>query len=227
MKGLSAIITTIVISAAINTFAATVPFQTTEIEGPTIPPGISDKLDKNRIVHHSWDINTFWKRTRAYNELIYKAARLYNIPNNLIRAVIMQESAGKSMEVGSHGEIGFMQIKYTTALSVDYPGAAWELYKPEHNIIIGAKLIRKQLERYGGSVPDAIAAYNQGSVFRWNKTERRILEGIKRRIAERYGKVTRLNGPYDEMLYGPYFNQRYVNEVIKWYNEFNRVIIRQ
>lgn len=198
---------------------------------PILTPGTTDTLDHNALKNidnaiYRVEIKSFWRRSQEYNGYIVDAARRYNIPNNLIRAIVYVESNGVRSRTGSAGEIGLMQIKYSTAISLKYPGEKWELYRADHNLLIGSKLLSIQKDRYGGDILDVISAYNRGSVFRWKKSERRILSGIKLNTALKYRHVFRLDGPYDRNLYGPYYNEVYIKKVIKMYDLFNRVIVK-
>lgn len=198
---------------------------------PILTPGTTDTLDYNALKSvdnaiYRIEIRNFWKRSQEYNANILDAASKYNISSNLIRAIIYVESNGVRSRSGTAGEIGLMQIKYSTAVGLGYPGERWELYRADHNLLIGAKLLARQRDRYKGDILNVIAAYNRGSVFRWKKTERRILPGISLNTALKYRHVIRINGPYDRSQYGPYFNELYVKKVIKMYDLFNQVIVK-
>lgn len=198
---------------------------------PIPTPGIKDTLNYQALeeidnIIYRIEIGSFWYRTKEYNTYIWDAAKKYNIPNNLIRAIIYIESNGDRSRTGSTGEIGLMQIKYSTAISLNYPGDKWELFKADHNILIGTKLLARQRDRYNNDLLDVIAAYNQGSVFRWRKTEKIILPGINLDTALKYGHIIKFNNPYDRSQYGPYYNEMYVKKVIEMYDLFNQVIIK-
>src|ERR1700759_4504268 len=55
------------------------------------------------------------RRTDAPPDQIDKAAALYKIPSELVRAVIMAESAGDASAVSHRGAIGLMQLMPQTA----------------------------------------------------------------------------------------------------------------
>src|SRR4051812_28368058 len=59
--------------------------------------------------------NWWEKRTDAPPDEIDRAAAYYNIPAELVRAVIWAESAGDSMAVSRAGAIGLMQLMPHTA----------------------------------------------------------------------------------------------------------------
>lgn len=89
---------------------------------------------------------------------IQKAAAKYNLAPALIKAVIRAESNFEVAAVSSAGAQGLMQLMPKTAegLGVDDP------FDIEQNIDGGSKYLRKMLDRFGGNVPKALAAYNAG-----------------------------------------------------------------
>jgi len=98
--------------------------------------------------------------TRAQiDEAIMRSSALYGIDNNLIRAVVTQESGFNPDSLSSAGAQGLMQLMPDTAagLKVDDP---WDI---NQNIDGGTRLLRRLLESYNGDLTLALAAYNAGS----------------------------------------------------------------
>ncbi|MBW2435875.1 MAG: lytic transglycosylase domain-containing protein [Deltaproteobacteria bacterium] len=91
-------------------------------------------------------------------QTVKKAAAKYNLPPALITAVIRAESNFKVRAVSSAGAQGLMQLMPATAreLGVKNP------FDIGQNIDGGAKYLRKMLDRFGGSLRKALAAYNAG-----------------------------------------------------------------
>jgi soluble lytic murein transglycosylase-like protein len=89
---------------------------------------------------------------------VRRAAEKYNLPPELITAVIRAESNFDAQAVSSAGAQGLMQLMPATAeeLGVKNP------FDIEQNIDGGAKYLRKMLDRFGGSLRKALAAYNAG-----------------------------------------------------------------
>ena len=89
---------------------------------------------------------------------VQKAAEKYNLPPELIKAVIRAESNFEVRAVSPAGAQGLMQLMPATAkeLGVINP------FDIEQNIDGGARYLRIMLDQFGGSVRKALAAYNAG-----------------------------------------------------------------
>ena len=89
---------------------------------------------------------------------IQNAARKYNLSPGLVRGVIQAESNFRVAAVSPAGAQGLMQLMPATAKELG-------VTKPldiEQNIDGGARYLRKMLDRFGGDVKLALAAYNAG-----------------------------------------------------------------
>ena len=97
------------------------------------------------------------KAARTQPALFAQAAKSHGLDLNLLEAVAWQESRGRMSAVSPKGALGVMQLM---------PGTAAEMgVRPDDladNIRGGALYLRRQLDRFGGSVPLALAAYNAG-----------------------------------------------------------------
>lgn len=109
--------------------------------------------------------------TATLTTLINGAAVKYNVEPALIKAIIKVESnfdpmAYRSEVVVGDASWGLMQVLLSTAKEVTGNSSLTvsELINPANNIDIGTKFLSRQLNRYGGNVKDAIAAYNSGKV---------------------------------------------------------------
>ncbi|MEZ4388791.1 MAG: transglycosylase SLT domain-containing protein [Candidatus Krumholzibacteriia bacterium] len=86
------------------------------------------------------------------------AARQNGLDPALVLAVAVRESAGDPGAVSDRGARGLMQLMPTTAREM---GVA-DPHDPAQNLQGGARYLARMLERYGGDVDLALAAYNAG-----------------------------------------------------------------
>jgi soluble lytic murein transglycosylase-like protein len=98
------------------------------------------------------------KRSDAPPDEIDRAAALYNVPAELVRAVIWAESAGDAGAVSHRGAIGLMQLM---------PHTAGEMYvqdpvDPAQNIMGGTRYLRWLANEFKGDMILTLAAYNAG-----------------------------------------------------------------
>ncbi|MBI3761204.1 MAG: lytic transglycosylase domain-containing protein [Chloroflexi bacterium] len=93
-----------------------------------------------------------------FDSIIQKAAARYGVDARLVRAVVRAESNFNPDAVSGAGAQGLMQLMPGTAagLGVSDP------FDPQQNVDGGVRLLRNLLDRYHGSVPLALAAYNAG-----------------------------------------------------------------
>lgn len=101
----------------------------------------------------------WWERRNdAPPDKIDKAAELYKIPAELIRAVIAVESNGDAGAVSHKGAVGLMQLM---------PQTAGEMYvsdpvDPAQNVMGGTRYLRYLANLFGGDMLLTLAAYNAG-----------------------------------------------------------------
>jgi soluble lytic murein transglycosylase-like protein len=98
------------------------------------------------------------RRSDAPPDQIERAAAMYNIPAELIRAVIAAESAGDTSAISHRGAIGLMQLMPQTAgqMYVDDP------VDPAQNILGGTRYLRHLANQFAGDMMLGVAAYNAG-----------------------------------------------------------------
>lgn len=96
---------------------------------------------------------------RPFSEIIREASEKYGVGEEIIQAVIQQESSFNAQAVSSCGAQGLMQLMPSTAraLGVSDP------FNAEQNIMAGTKYLREKLDEFGGNLSLALAAYNAGS----------------------------------------------------------------
>lgn len=93
-----------------------------------------------------------------YTAEILEASERYGVEAKLVEAVISVESGFNPRAVSRKGARGLMQLMPQTAaqLGVQNP------FSPRQNIEAGVGHLRQLIERYGGNLPLALAAYNAG-----------------------------------------------------------------
>jgi soluble lytic murein transglycosylase-like protein len=89
------------------------------------------------------------------------AAARFDLPSDLIKAVIAAESAGQVRAVSPAGAMGLMQLMPGTWADLRARlGLGADPFDPADNILAGAAYLRDLLDRYGA--PGFLAAYNAG-----------------------------------------------------------------
>ena len=94
----------------------------------------------------------------TYDDLIQEIAAQHGVEYALVKAMIEAESDFDRLAVSPKGACGLMQLMPTTASS----HGVRDVFLPRENIEGGCRYLRFLLDRYGGSVPLAVAAYNAG-----------------------------------------------------------------
>jgi soluble lytic murein transglycosylase-like protein len=94
-----------------------------------------------------------------YDGLIRRAAQRHELDPALLSAVIRQESGFNARARSSAGAMGLMQLMPDTARSLGVS----DPYDPAQNVEGGARMLRGLIDRYGGRLDLALAAYNAGS----------------------------------------------------------------
>lgn len=98
------------------------------------------------------------KRIGKYEDHINEASRTFGVDKNIIRSVILAESAGKENAVSSAKAKGLMQLIDSTAKDM----GVRNVFDPKENIFGGTKYLAQMLRQYDGNLKFALAAYNAG-----------------------------------------------------------------
>ncbi len=93
-----------------------------------------------------------------FDAIIRNAANRYGVQEGLIKAVIKMESDFNPKAVSHAGARGLMQLMPSTAAGLGVRDA----FDPEQNIMAGTRFLRDLLDKYGGDLDSALAAYNWG-----------------------------------------------------------------
>ncbi len=95
----------------------------------------------------------------VYDPLIREIADRYDVEYALVKAVIRAESGFDHRAISPKGALGLMQLMPATAALHGVRNA----FHPQDNVEGGVRHLRMLLDRYGGNLPLALAAYNAGA----------------------------------------------------------------
>jgi hypothetical protein len=115
------------------------------------------KTDKNTGLGNT-DFSSYLSETKSMDDIFEEAAKKYNVPANLLKAIGKAESNFDAKAVSKCGAQGVMQLMPKTA---EYLGVK-DSFDAEQNILGGAKYISELLQKYDGNTKLALAAYNAG-----------------------------------------------------------------
>jgi len=103
-------------------------------------------------------------RLDHYSDLIWREAEANALPPDLVRAIIRAESRGQPRAVSAAGAKGLMQI--TPIAEREVLGVLrlpqGDLFDPDYNVRVGTVYLRRLVERFGGDLHLAMAAYHWG-----------------------------------------------------------------
>lgn len=115
---------------------------------------------------------------RPYDSEVRQAAKMTDLPEELIYGVMRQESLYRHDAVSSAGAHGLLQLLPETARRA---AVRWklakpskdDLFKPKVNVTLGAGELRLLMNRFNGQTLVALAGYNAGpnAAARWLPTE--------------------------------------------------------
>jgi hypothetical protein len=97
-------------------------------------------------------------RYTRYDAFILEAARLYALPQPLIRAIIKAESDYDPRVVSCAGAKGLMQLMP----DVEREQHVVHVFEPRENILGGTRLLRLNANRFRGDLVLTVAAYHAG-----------------------------------------------------------------
>jgi soluble lytic murein transglycosylase-like protein len=119
---------------------------------------IKSKSKGNGIVHSCANKRHLASKARVYQRTIQVYSRIYGVEEELIHAIVKQESCFNERAHSRAGAIGLMQLMPGTAdmMKISNP------WNPEQNIQAGVKYISEMLNMFSGKKRFAVAAYNAG-----------------------------------------------------------------
>jgi soluble lytic murein transglycosylase len=151
-----------------------------------------------------------------YEDLIVKYSKHYDVDPTLIAAIIYCESRFNPNATSHAGARGLMQVMPATgrAIASRIGESFGDLYDPDTSIRYGTYYIKAQLDKYGGDVDAALAAYNGGAGAADRYVISRSDASIPRETA---GYIKKVNSAWKnyEFLYGNILNATNVAEAMK------------
>ena len=101
-----------------------------------------------------------------HRDALVAQAQARELDSSLVAAVIWQESTFDAGAVSSAGARGLMQVMPSTGRSLfrglGRRGRTRDLHDPKTSLEIGTLYLKQMLDRFGGRVEQALAAYNAG-----------------------------------------------------------------
>ena len=100
----------------------------------------------------------FSNSTESMDAIFEEASSRFGVSVDLIKSVAKAESNFNTKAVSKAGAIGVMQLMPATARNL----GVTDPYDARQNIMGGTKYLKENLDRFGGDVSLALAAYNAG-----------------------------------------------------------------
>ena len=123
-----------------------------------IPKSGKIKLNIDPNMHIIEPSGSSLKRIDKFDNLIKEASDNFGVDKNLIKSVILAESAGYEKAYSSAKAKGLMQLMDSTAKHMGVKNV-WDA---RENIMGGTKYLAEMLRQYNGDVKLALAGYNAG-----------------------------------------------------------------
>jgi len=117
----------------------------------------NSKSGKSTITGNT-NFSSYLEETKSLDDIFAQAAKKYNVPQDLLKAIGKAESNFNAKAVSKCGAQGIMQLMPATAKSL----GVTDSFDAEQNVMGGAKYISELLEKYDGNTSLALAAYNAG-----------------------------------------------------------------
>lgn len=136
--------------------------QLNKLPGESLFPGIStEKINIKNMDTRSLAIKPNLQsvnRLNRFDDIINAASVKYGVDKNIIKSVILTESAGNEKAISTAKAKGLMQLIDSTAKDMGVNN----VWNPKENIFGGTKYLSQMLRQYKGDLKLALASYNAG-----------------------------------------------------------------
>ncbi len=129
-------------------------------------------------------------RLKKFDGVIENYSKMFNIDKNLIRSIILAESAGQPNAVSKANAKGLMQLMDITAKDMGVKNS----FNPAENIYGGTKYFHRLLKKYNGNIELSLAAYNAGPANVEKHNGIPPFEETKKYVSRVLGYYNYLNG---------------------------------
>jgi Rod binding domain-containing protein len=143
------------ISAGTGVTSAVTPAADTPKEVPALSRAASPVQPPNSVQAVP---DTVRRRVDTLGPIVREAAEKHGVNENLLKAVIAAESAGRPNARSSKDAKGVMQLIDTTAAMM----GVRNVWDPRDNINGGARYLGQMMGRFKGDIQRAVASYNAG-----------------------------------------------------------------
>jgi soluble lytic murein transglycosylase-like protein len=120
-------------------------------------PSLQEKIQTGEADREE-EMSAILPAASGFESIVMEAGEKHGVDPSLIQAVIHVESGGNPTAVSKSGAQGLMQLMPETAAQLGVANP----FDPGENIMAGTHYLRLLLDRYGGNLKLALAAYNWG-----------------------------------------------------------------
>jgi len=125
---------------------------------PQCQANLSSLSNYGSVTDYSLGLPEGFEKAAPYMEYVKEASGRYGMPVNLILGIMKAESDFNNECVSYAGAKGLMQLMPETAAEV----GVTDVFDPRQNILGSVEYVTKLINKYGGDVRLALAAYNTG-----------------------------------------------------------------
>jgi len=146
---------------------------------PEIPMHIADTTEDRVYVYikkqnNKLDDNTVYEFANA----IVRESSNHQIPVNLMLGLIKTESHFRQYEISVAGAMGFWQVLPRHHLDKIKKLQNRNLYDPNSNTILGAKILKDCLKKYKRSLENGLGCYNGTAHDTTHKYAKKVLKNV-------------------------------------------------